>query len=393
MKNHWNATLRRKESALPESAPQVLKAYMMQIGLIDSCKGNHRGSKRKRGSGSKDTANTDDASSDPNWEPSAESLEALPSLSLSAVAVGKAKMLSAESKRITKGDSSFIEHDVLAYCPELHDNSTAPSPADGSSAALPGTCSTASVQLPINVLHAAAAGTSDMMPPACFGGGAFMFGHPSCALDDSQAQLSQLQAARAASSTADDHTTASLSHKTSPPGGLLAAVASSSSMSVESVRYSQTASLLGSPDLPLMNANSGMGATMCSTPGAAACSIPAGVDEYPCNTLMRMDSRNAWTFQAAQVPPAQGVWIDKSGSQSAAPQISGKELNSRSAVQQCSMAGFPDVDSLVPAAAVGGSVAVDAQESAEIENTLMWLQSAGEQVQVCLWVLLVSRSP
>jgi hypothetical protein len=74
VKNHWNATLRRKESAAPEGAPQVLKAYMVQIGLIDSNRAAAaRGPKRKRSS--RDVANADDSSSDRSWDPAVDGLE------------------------------------------------------------------------------------------------------------------------------------------------------------------------------------------------------------------------------------------------------------------------------------------------------------------------------
>jgi len=49
VKNHWNVTLRPKDAALPEGAPQVLKAYMLQIGLIgSSSKAASKGHKRRR---------------------------------------------------------------------------------------------------------------------------------------------------------------------------------------------------------------------------------------------------------------------------------------------------------------------------------------------------------
>eukprot|EP00775_Hariotina_reticulata_P013359 gene13359-13487_t len=62
VKNHWNATLRRKDAALPEGAPHVLKAYMLQIGLIgSSSKTASKAHKRRR---------RDDGSiSDYSWEP------------------------------------------------------------------------------------------------------------------------------------------------------------------------------------------------------------------------------------------------------------------------------------------------------------------------------------
>jgi len=78
VKNHWNATLRRKDApnATAEGAPQALKAYMVELGLIGSSgsKGQAapRAPKRKRSS--RDLNQGLDTASDPTWEPGTEGL-------------------------------------------------------------------------------------------------------------------------------------------------------------------------------------------------------------------------------------------------------------------------------------------------------------------------------
>jgi hypothetical protein len=101
VKNHWNATLRRKESAAPEGAPQVLKAYMVQIGLIDSNRAAAaRGPKRKRSS--RDAGNADDTSSDRSWDPAADGLEG------TAAAAAAAAMAAATAARPAAGSIDSV---------------------------------------------------------------------------------------------------------------------------------------------------------------------------------------------------------------------------------------------------------------------------------------------
>lgn len=66
VKNHWNATLRRKDGSGPENGPAVLKQYMMEIGLIGHSSKSSRGKKRRAREGT-------DHVMDPSWSPRANS--------------------------------------------------------------------------------------------------------------------------------------------------------------------------------------------------------------------------------------------------------------------------------------------------------------------------------
>lgn len=76
MKNHWNATLRRKDAPSADGSPQALKAYMVELGLISSSSSGKAAAQRapKRKRSSKDTHASQDTAADPNWEPGTEGL-------------------------------------------------------------------------------------------------------------------------------------------------------------------------------------------------------------------------------------------------------------------------------------------------------------------------------
>lgn len=101
VKNFWNATLRRKDAPSAEGAPQALKAYMIELGLIGSGAGAssskapaaaagaaQRAPKRKRSA--QDINPSLDTAADPNWEPGTEGHLLLPAAAAAAGAAADA---------------------------------------------------------------------------------------------------------------------------------------------------------------------------------------------------------------------------------------------------------------------------------------------------------------
>lgn len=385
VKNHWNATLRRKESALPDSAPQVLKAYMIQIGLIDSCRNNSRAPKRKRSS--RDIGNTDDTTSDPNWEPSAEGLEGTSALTLCAAGAAAASFVASRAKTVNKSAASSPKCQSIGQplAESLH--TSVLSSTVSLTAAVPDTPAGA---------PAAAAGVYMSVALPSLAPGVLMSEHgPAVQLKCSNAPVTS-------SSLEADHGFAPLLNQTSlcrspvqgslghagpvgqpfsatdagNPGAAAPAHTStgvggpSSAMSSQLKTGFQGAA--GNPVLRVL-ANSRQDSSISSNsrlPGhiAAAGTVQQSMS---LDTVLSVDNRATIgcesTFGDAHLEKREAV---------AAPHGSGAACGTA----EVHAGGSPVIEQLhVAAATACASAVADAQESEEIEHTLMWLQSADDQ--------------
>eukprot|EP00878_Enallax_costatus_P006245 GHUV01006548.1.p1 GENE.GHUV01006548.1~~GHUV01006548.1.p1 ORF type:complete len:939 (+),score=387.24 GHUV01006548.1:556-3372(+) len=398
VKNHWNATLRRKESSLPESAPQVLKAYMIQIGLIDNCKNSTRGPKRKRSS--RDVANTDDTSSDPNWEPSVEGLEGTSGMTISAAAavssftVSRAKVAAGPGGRPNRSDSSNLQVADSLQAPVLSSGTSPPAAI----AAAPGT--------PAGPRSAAVRSASAALPS--FSG-----------MVERQLSVVQHQSsiglASSAVATAEGAGlpplrrpgSIQLAFPSQGPAGLpfspratatptAAVVGSSSIMGFSSPMYCQVpnslqaAAAAGSPNLRVLSHSSRQDSSISSSSRMSAHIAAAG--SLPHSTS-QVDAAHGWDLGGRCVA------ADPSSSIAVKPQPTKLEVEAAAAAplapaQHSSEAPDAQVEPAELAAGNGGpvigqleaataaacpSAVADAQESEEIERTLMWLQTADDQ--------------
>lgn len=398
VKNHWNATLRRKESSLPESAPQVLKAYMVQIGLIDNCKNSTRGPKRKRSS--RDIANTDDTSSDPNWEPSVEGLEGTSGITVSAApavsgfTANRAKVVAGPTHRPIRCDSSNLQVADSLLAP-VHSSSTSPPAA---TMAAPGT--------PAGPRNAALMAASAALPSFT-------------AVVERQLSVVQHQNSMGLASGGIPAIQAARSRPLQPPSSIQlacphpgpaglpfsprtsdtsasAAAGSCNRMGFSSPMYCQAPSSLhsataaGGANLQVLSHHSRQDSSLSSNSRMPAHIAAGGLPHITSN----VDAALIWEPSGQGVAAGAGK-LDRSPEDTkpeapSAPLLSAQHTSPVSeppgeAAEPGTGKSAPVIGQLEAAAAAACVSAVaDAQESEEIENTLMWLQTADDQVRPCV---------
>jgi hypothetical protein len=356
VKNHWNATLRRKESAAPEGAPQVLKAYMVQIGLIDSNRAAAaRGPKRKRSS--RDLGNADDTSSDRSWDPAVDGLEgtaaaaAAAAMAAAAAAAARPAAGSISSMGFGSGSSLFAHQGT----------------GTAAAGALPAQRSAKRRALERQQQQAAAMAAWDGLPQldssavadctAAHAARTMGFaGSGSMSISSSAAQLEQVgssaqqlqvckalqPAAAAAGSAANQQQHAEGMSKTHSCPDLARAAAAAFFRQAVSEQQQQQPVAVEAEQVGNMQ--------LLTMPG---CTAAAGTA--------------AATAAACAADPAGQAHGGTSGLSSLAP----------AAAAAGTALGLGDLGD----AAGATSAVAEAQESEELENTLMWLQSADDQVR------------
>ncbi|KAF6252740.1 hypothetical protein COO60DRAFT_502322 [Scenedesmus sp. NREL 46B-D3] len=362
VKNHWNATLRRKESAAPEGAPQVLKGYMVQIGLIDSNRAAAaRGTKRKRSG--RDVANADDTSSDRSWDPAVDGLEG------TAAAAAAAAMAAAAAARPAAGsiDGMGFSSGASLF--------THQAPGAAAGAVLPAQRIAKRRALERQQQQAAAMAAWDGLPQldssALAGFGAARVGFAagsSRSSSDGRLEHSASSARRLG-----------VGKELLQPAAAAAAPQALGSMSAR----------LHALQMPLQQQEEGMSKTH-SCPDLARAAAAAFFSEAAGGQqAMPATARNA---------VAVSVKVDQDASKQpttvrGCPGTTGKAAEATAAA---GLAHQISVDLARSAAAAGtalklgdlgdaggaASAAVEAQESEELENTLMWLQSADDQTHM-----------
>lgn len=383
VKNHWNATLRRKEASVPDSAPQVLKGYMMQIGLIDSCRNISRATKRKRSS--RDTGNTDDTASDPNWEPSVEGLEGTSGLTLSAAG------------------ASCIGEDKTACCNRF--DSSSPQYGDPSQLQISRLCATAvapnTSKGPLNAadLQVAACAVGDVTIAGRHGAAAQSRVGPAAAERDKlltqhrmcvSAHLVLPHTANAMPQT----TPGSLSISLRAPASSAATGGGDSNTAISSFTSPKQSHVpcglqytgpVGNPLLRVLSQNSRQDSSISSNSkcpahvAAAGCPQPVLCKADTVPSLGVIGPSQAGGCNAVRDAAPAGPVAAVGGEP--CPSAIGAACGAQEAVPATGRPDLKRVDGAAASAACASAVA-EAQESEEIEHTLMWLQSADDQVGV-----------
>lgn len=370
---------------MPDSAPQVLKGYMIQIGLIDSCRNNSRAPKRKRGS--RDTGNTDDTASDPNWEPSVEGLEGTSGLTLAATGASclsedKPAWLSSRFDVSSQQHAHRVQSPLQV--PRLSLAATAPDTPRGPRVA-------AGMSAPTATPTAADADNS-----FAAGQGAAVQNIAGIAGADLGTLLTQHKLSIATRSMASP-TTAGMSLSLRAPGAPATVVASDSKTAVSSLgsplqnhvpnglEYSAPVS---SPLLRVLSHSSRQDSSISSNSKGPAHMAAAGGPQQ-----VMLQAEVVHNVDTVCPAPAGGCKVAADSSHPSA--AAAGDRTATAAQKACSpttggllgaqhAAAAVDSPVLLGATATAtacASAVAEAQESEEIEHTLMWLQTADDQVR------------